>query len=254
MTNKTIKLLCLGLLMGSGVYAQTNETHDEALKEKVPKNWHVLDPATTGYQGISLDKAYELIKSKKLKSKRIIVAVIDSGIDTLNEDLKPVLWINPREIPGNGIDDDKNGYVDDIHGWNFIGGKDGRNVKEDSYEAARVFNKLKPKWDEFTGDVSTLTPADQSEFVTFLKAKEKIVGGVNQDELSYMKQMLPKLTRGDSVIRKELGKEEYNGTDLKDYTTTNSDAKMTKAFILGISKANNSYDITNEQLLGEING
>ena len=104
----------------------------------VPDNWHQLDKATTGYYGISLDKAYEFAKSKKLKSNQVIVAVIDGGIDTLHEDLKPVLWTNTKEIPGNGIDDDHNGYIDDIHGWNFLGNKDGRNVKEDSYEAARV--------------------------------------------------------------------------------------------------------------------
>jgi hypothetical protein len=64
-------------------------------------------------QGISI------CKIKKLKSTPVIVAVIDSGIDTTHEDLRPVLWVNSKEIPGNGIDDDKNGYVDDVHGWNF---------------------------------------------------------------------------------------------------------------------------------------
>jgi subtilisin family serine protease len=80
------------------------------------------------------------VKAQNLKSKKIIVAVIDSGIDTLHEDLKPILWRNPKEIPGNKIDDDKNGYVDDIYGWNFIGGKDGRNVKTDSYEGAVLYH------------------------------------------------------------------------------------------------------------------
>ena len=63
-----------------------------AQKAEVPKNWHQLDPASTGYNGVSLQKAYDLAKSKKLKSKRVLVAVIDSGIDTAHEDLKPILW------------------------------------------------------------------------------------------------------------------------------------------------------------------
>ncbi len=75
--------------------------------------------------GISLDKAYKFLKNRKPKT--VVVAVIDSGVDTTQEDLKPILWHN-REIPGNGIDDDHNGYVDDVYGWNFIGGKDGRNL------------------------------------------------------------------------------------------------------------------------------
>ena len=89
------------------------------------KGWHLEDPASQSVQGINLEKTYtELLKQKNPK-KKIIVAVIDSGIDTAHEDLKPVLWRNEKEIPGNGIDDDKNGYIDDIYGWNFIGGKNG---------------------------------------------------------------------------------------------------------------------------------
>jgi subtilisin family serine protease len=101
-----------------------------------------------GYYGISMDRAYEFVKSKNLKSTPVIVAVIDSGVDTLHEDLKPILWRNPKEIPGNGIDDDKNGYVDDVNGWNFLGGRDGDNVEKDSYESARIYHKLKEKWGE----------------------------------------------------------------------------------------------------------
>ena len=94
-------------------------------KTELPKGWHLLDKEKDGYYGISVNKAYEFAKLKKLKSKTVLVAVIDSGVDTLHEDLKDILWTNTKEIPGNGIDDDHNGYVDDIHGWNFIGGKDG---------------------------------------------------------------------------------------------------------------------------------
>jgi len=88
----------------------------------VPKGWHLLDREKDGYYGISLNKAYEFIKSKNLKGKTVVVAIIDSGIDTTHEDLKDVLWVNPKEIPGNGIDDDGNGFVDDVNGWNFYDG------------------------------------------------------------------------------------------------------------------------------------
>ena len=75
------------------------------------------------------------------------MAVIDSGIDILHEDLKDVIWINEDEIPDNGIDDDNNGFVDDIYGWNFIGGKDGKNVDKDSYELAREYKRLLAKYE-----------------------------------------------------------------------------------------------------------
>ena len=226
------------------------------LKEKpaVPKNWHLLEESSTGFPGISLDKAYAFVKSKNLQSKKIIVAVIDSGIDTLHEDLKPILWRNPKEIPGNKIDDDKNGYVDDIYGWNFIGGKDGRNVKTDSYEGARVYHALKSKWEGRNVDVATLSASEKSEYETFLLAKEKTIGDADPQQMAYIKTLQPKLLKGDSAMRKELGKEEYNGNDLKAFSPVSAEAKMIKAFILNISKANDSYEITNQQLLDELGG
>ena len=225
--NKFVKLLGVILL-----FAQVSLAQD---KEKMPKNWHLLDPATSGYNGISVDKAYDLLKTKNLKSNRVIVAVIDSGIDTLHEDLKPVLWVNKGEIPHNGIDDDKNGYIDDVHGWNFLGGKDGRNVKVDSYEGARVYHALKPKWDRPDVNVDALSEADKKEYATYLRAKDKIIGQLDLQEINMVKTLLPKLEVGDSVIRKELGKEEYNGNDLSEYNSENPDARMSKAFIMSIS-------------------
>ena len=82
-------------------------------------NWGHLDLLKDTIPGMSVDKAYtEIIKTKK--GKKVIVAVVDSGIDIDHEDLNEVIWTNKGEIPNNGIDDDKNGYVDDVHGWNFL--------------------------------------------------------------------------------------------------------------------------------------
>ena len=220
----------------------------------IPKNWYQLDKATTGYYGISLDKAYAFVKSKKIKSKQVVVAVIDSGIDTLHEDLKSILWTNPKEIPDNGIDDDNNGYIDDVHGWNFLGGKDGRNVKEDSYEGARVYNTLKVKYGVDIPDESALAPEKMAEVEMYKKAKQKIVGDINPSEIAFLKQLLPGLLKGDSVIVKELGKEEYNCTDLEKFTSTNMYASRTKMFLLELCKANNSNEISNKQIIDELQG
>lgn len=244
---KFVKLLFVAAILSGTAVAQTS------VKEAPPKNWHLLDPST-GHNGISLDKAYSALKATGLKSNRVVVAVIDSGIDTLHEDLKPVLWKNPGEIPHNGIDDDKNGYVDDVHGWNFIGGKDGRNVKEDTYEAARVYYNLKSKWEGRDVEPSSLSGKEKDEYETYLRAKEAVAGGVNVEEVNFMKQLLPKFLRGDSVIRKELGKEEYNANDLEKYASENQDARNTRMLIMNISKANNSNEITNTQLIDDING
>src|SRR5688572_2600416 len=110
-----------------------------------PKDWFLRDPESDSLLGVSAEKTYQtLLKGKP--SRTVLVAVIDSGIDIEHEDLKDVIWINEDEIAGNNIDDDKNGYVDDIHGWNFIGGKGG-NVAEDTYEVTREYARLKPKYE-----------------------------------------------------------------------------------------------------------
>lgn len=111
---------------------------------QAPENWYNLDKSTDNVQGVSSEKAYkELLQGKE--SSTVVVAIIDSGVDEEHEDLKDVMWINEDEIAGNGIDDDKNGYIDDIYGWNFIGGKDGKHVGKDSYELTRVYTYLKNK-------------------------------------------------------------------------------------------------------------
>ena len=108
-------------------------------------NWQNLDLQNDGIFGISTEKAYnELLKNKK--SSPVIVAVLDGGIQVDHEDLKSVMWVNKKEIPNNGIDDDGNGYIDDIQGWNFLGNKDGENVRYDNLEITRLLRELQPKY------------------------------------------------------------------------------------------------------------
>ena len=244
---KYLLSLLIVLLIGGSSFSQNS-------KLEIPKNWHTQNQDSTGIYGISLDKAYGFINSKKIKSKQVVVAVIDSGIDTLHEDLKSVLWTNPKEIPYNGIDDDKNGYIDDVHGWNFLGGKDGRNVKKDSYEAARVYNKLKLKFENLTVDESKLSESEKIEWANFNKTKQRLVGDINPEEIAFIKKLMPVFLKGDSVITKDLGKKEYNCKDLDKYVTTNADAKKTKMFLLQLCKGNGTDDITNNQIIDEFDG
>lgn len=238
----------LSLVLSGTALAGFGQT---SVKETVPNGWHLKDRQSSGYYGISLDKAYQFVKGKK--SKTVLVAVIDSGIDTTHEDLKPILWTNPKEIPGNGIDDDGNGYVDDIHGWNFLGGRDGRNVKEDSYEAARVYHMYKSRF--ANADPSSLSKEDQALYAEWKRAQADVVGSVDPNQVAQLKFIYPKLMAGDSVIAKDLGKAEYSGNDLKSYTPTSKEATATKTIIMGICAANNNnYDITNKMLIEDLEG
>ena len=221
-------------------------------QKQAPNGWHLSDPKTSGYYGLSLDKAYNFLKGKK--SNPVVVAVIDSGIDTLHEDLKPILWNNPKEIPGNGIDDDKNGYVDDVHGWNFLGGKDGRNVGKDSYEAARVYHRYKAKFGDVT-DPSTLGKDDKDLYTMWAKARTDISKGVDIGNMAMVKMVLKMVKSGDSLISNGLGKKEYTIKEVKDYKPTAPEAVNFKSMLLRISSMNNNnMDITNKQIVDEMEG
>ncbi|HUF26343.1 MAG TPA: S8 family peptidase [Gemmatimonadaceae bacterium] len=100
-------------------------------------DWHLRDFATDGVFGIGVHRAYREILAGRQPRRTVVVAILDSGVDTVHADLRPNLWINTRET-ANGADSDRNGYVDDIRGWGFIGNPDGRNVHLDTYEVTRL--------------------------------------------------------------------------------------------------------------------
>ena len=131
-------------------------------------NWYKVYNDTL--QGINMEKALHFLQEKKLKPHRqIIVGIIDSGIDTTSVDLAPALWCNPKE-KNDGKDNDKNGYADDLHGWNFLGTKDGAfNMTSAGTEEYREFKRLYPKY-------KNIDPADiqdTTEYAYYEKMKKK---------------------------------------------------------------------------------
>ncbi|SEA58460.1 Subtilase family protein [Chitinophaga terrae (ex Kim and Jung 2007)] len=211
-------------------------------KSPLPKNWHLLTYETDSVYGTSTEKAYkELLKGKK--STPVIVAVIDSGIDTLHEDLKPVLWTNPREIPGNGKDDDRNGYIDDIHGWNFLGGKDGSSVQEDSEEATREYFRIKEK---YVNPDSALTK-DDKDYAIWQKVKNKVGGSSNtQEKMEYrsMSKVQENVNKCESILKNFLGKDNFTLGELDSIQTTNQDVLLARNFMTRLLKSAQDPDIT----------
>lgn len=135
------------------------------------RDWHMLDYSSDNIPGVSVNRTYEeLLKGRK--SKPVVVAVIDSGVDYGHEDLRDIMYHNEDEIPNNDIDDDKNGYVDDILGWNFIGGKTGNNVDMDNLEVARVYKSLNYKYSKANPEV--LNKTQKKEYELYLKVKEEV--------------------------------------------------------------------------------
>lgn len=146
----------------------------------LPANWFNLDLTQSGYFGISTDKAYSELLKNKVPKQKVIVAVIDGGTDIKHEDLKDVLWTNSKEIPGNGIDDDGNGYVDDIHGWNFLGSKNG-TLAYDNLELVRIMRKYESKYRSVINS-TVLDSTEKKEFAIYQKARNDF--GKKYDEAS----------------------------------------------------------------------
>lgn len=176
-----------------------------------PKDWFHLDMSTDNYMGISSYKAYkELLKGKKAKT--IIVAVLDSGVDHKHEDLKDIMWTNPGEIPDNGIDDDHNGYIDDIHGWNFIGGKDGKNVDNEQLELTRLYAYYSKKFDTSKGPINVLSKKDQKEYMRYQSIKDDYNKAYKdaKENFDRFEGLLDALTE----LQKAYGKDEFSAADL----------------------------------------
>ncbi|MFL5747365.1 MAG: S8 family peptidase [Niastella sp.] len=249
--NKLVKVA--GLLAAFVVAEQTSFAQQEkSIKTgDVPKGWHLLDKTKDGYYGISVNKAYDFIHSKNLKGKTVLVAIIDSGIDTLHEDLKDILWVNPKEIPGNGIDDDGNGYVDDIHGWNFIGGKDGKNVKQDSYEGARVYHMFKSKFADQKVDTTKMSAEEKDQYKMWLKSKSKVEGdgGDEQIDVVRLRKYLITAQKSDSILRAGMGKDIYTGNQLDTFKTESPEQSSAKGALMFLFKNNQMMETTNKEFL-----
>lgn len=140
-------------------------------QDDAPNNWFHLDLSKDGYPGLSTQKVYEEIL-KGRQSRTVVVAVIDGGVDAEHEDLAANMWVNNDEIPDNGIDDDQNGYVDDIHGWNFLGNKTGENVNKENREVVRLYNRYKGKYEGKSA--SDFSGKEKEAFEAFQTYKKEI--------------------------------------------------------------------------------
>lgn len=165
------KLLIAAAFLYAGfglIQAQTVSPQED----KDQKTWYHKDYATTKVYGVNTQNAYKFLESKGLKPKTVVVGVLDSGVEVDHPGLIKNMWTNPNEIPNNGKDDDGNGYIDDVHGWNFLGGKNG-DIDVDNMEVTRVVKKYQPI---FEGDDSAKNKENQAkmpdDFAMYMKSKE----------------------------------------------------------------------------------
>ncbi|MNK56199.1 Subtilisin DY [compost metagenome] len=164
------KLLIAAAFYGSFAMIAAQTATPE--NDKDLKTWYHKDFSKTKVYGVNTENAYKFLESKGLKPKSVVVAVLDSGVEVDHPGLLKNMWKNPNEIPNNGKDDDGNGYIDDVYGWNFIGGKNG-DIDVDNMEVTRVVKKYKPL---FEGDDSAKNKENQAkmpdDFAMYMKAKQ----------------------------------------------------------------------------------
>ncbi|MRX66340.1 Subtilase family protein [Flavobacterium resistens] len=215
--NKPIKLSAFALLglagCGTTLQAQSSASKEFikaplAVVKKAPvtenelKRWSHLDLVKDSIPGMSVDRAYaELLQGKT--GQKVIVGIVDSGIDIEHEDLQGMIWTNPKEIPGNGIDDDKNGFIDDVHGWNFLG-----NAVHENLELTRIVKK--------GDDGSAQYKAALAQY------NEKY------EEALRNKRQVDFLLNVHNTIKKELNKKTYKIEDLAAITSTNQNVLNSK--------------------------
>lgn len=175
------------------------------------KDWTGADLITDTIPGMSVNKAYdEIIKNNK--PSPVIVGVVDSGVDIEHEDLRNAIWTNTDEIPGNGKDDDKNGYIDDIHGWNFLGDAIAENM-----EYTRIYKRLKPKFEGKSE--SSISTADREEYNLYLAAKaeyDKEYQETIENRDQYL-QIQEQIVAAHNAVSEELGTEDYTKEQLSDF-------------------------------------
>lgn len=257
MMNKTF-LLGLGLAIVLSGCSSTKNLHSVAVPEgsstavNIPakkgtmteeeiQQWPHADIYQDSVPGMSLDKAYEFLADKK--GTTVIVGVIDSGIDIEHEDLKDNVWTNTDEIAGNGKDDDNNGYIDDIHGWNFLGGE-GQATPE-QLEVTRIYKMLDNKYKGKSA--SDMSASEMDGFNYYQKVKKDYESRIEKarENYDYYNQTKTYLNDAHNTTVEKLGKEDYTLADLN--TLDEADRNP---FLMKIMSGGSNFAEVNEQLDG----
>jgi len=197
------------------------------------EGWHMKDPSE-GIYGVGAEKAYELLKDRK--PTKVVVAILDSGVDTDHEDLEGNIWVNPNEIAGNGIDDDKNGYVDDINGWNFLGNAEGQNLDAANLEITRIYRKLAPRFQEVESK-KDVAKEDRADYEQFKNAEKEILKELNSSaqEFAQIDGFITVYNAADSAAKAELG-EDYSSEDILSWQPQSDDLKLYQNILAGLSQ------------------
>jgi subtilisin family serine protease len=196
-------------------------------------NWYNLDPSTDRVQGASINKAYTELLAGKTPKTKIVVAVIDGGVDIDHEDLRGKIWTNPDEIAGNGVDDDQNGYPDDIHGWNFIGNIQGENILYENLEQVRIFRKLDAKY-RHVNTTEGFSPDEKEEFTLYRTCREHYEKDLNEytENGQFLASFESGYDQAETTVKEYLNQETFEQADLMKLKSLPHDVKQARDYLL----------------------
>ena len=200
-------------------------------KDEDLKNWQHTNPFDSHMPGMSTEKAYkELLKDKPAET--IIVAVVDAGMDINHPDLKDIIWTNKGEIPDNGIDDDHNGYVDDVHGWNFLGAKDGKMAGPEQLELTRIVAKYRNQWKDKS--IADIAPEDREMFEMYQRAEKVLAKKLKDLEATKARynQYSSMYKNGLRLLKEALGTHNLTKEAVKNFKTEDATLKQAKQMYL----------------------
>ena len=215
--------------------------------------WHWKDLAKDGVHGVSLTEAHQKLTALKLTPTPIVIAVLDGGIDTSHPQIKPFLWKNAKEIPGNQLDDDKNGYVDDYYGWNFLGNAHGVNINKAAAEKSRVYHRYKKEFNQAALDSSQWNQEKKKTYFTWKQAAaEMIFSEEDAANLSFIKMAKNAVLKMGAVLIKEIEDTNFTAEQLEPFQPMGKIAADTKISYLrtlqalGIDKSMGYSTILND--------
>ena len=217
------------------------------------KFWHWKDLEKDGVHGVSLFKAQQLLIDLKLKPAPIVIAILDGGIDTNHLQIKPLLWNNTKEIPGNHLDDDKNGYVDDLHGWNFLGNAAGQNINKASDEKSRIYHRYKSEFKQDNLDSTIWDLKKKQTYKIWQQAAAEIIfTDEDADNLDFIKMARNAVVKMGVILIREIEDSNFTAEKLETYQPVGKLTADTKISYLrtlqalGIDKSNGHQSILDD--------
>lgn len=215
----------------------------EKLAEDQLESWYHSDIINDTIPGMSVERAYDSL-IRQQEGDTVIVAVVDSGVDIAHEDLEDKIWKNEDEVPGNNKDDDENGYIDDVYGWNFLG-----DIHHENLEMTRILRDYEARFEGKSKD--EIAEEDHAIFESYKRAKEEYKEKLQQakSQKTYYTNILQQLKSARQAVADSIGHEGFTLEEVKELEPSSKELSQSKNFLVQVmSNVGDDLSEAEEQL------